>query len=112
MYSKELLKGTLPAIVLKLLAEKESMYGYEISMRVKELSDGKITIKDGSLYPALQKMTQDGLLSYREDIVNGRVRKYYSITKQGQKERAASMEELKNFIATISKLVFSKGEFA
>ena len=43
------------------------MYGYEISQRVKELSDGKILLKDGSLYPALQKMNKDGLVTYEEE---------------------------------------------
>jgi DNA-binding PadR family transcriptional regulator len=106
MYSKELLKGTISAIVLKLLSEQERMYGYEISMRVKELSDGKILLKDGSLYPALQKMTVDGLLSFKEEEVGGRTRKYYYITKQGHKEKTAYVEELKDFIATLNKIVF------
>ncbi|HPM30035.1 MAG TPA: helix-turn-helix transcriptional regulator [Chryseolinea sp.] len=106
MYSKELLKGTISAIILKLLSEKEKMYGYEICMVVKELSDGKILLKDGSLYPALQKMTSDGLLSFKEETVGGRVRKYYYITKQGQKQKAAYVEELKDFISTMNKVVF------
>lgn len=71
MYSKELLKGTLSAIILKLLSEKDRMYGYEISQRVKELSDGNIILNDGSLYPALQKMTKDGLLSLRKSKWEG-----------------------------------------
>ena len=106
MYSKELLKGTISAIILKLLSEKERMYGYEISQRVKELSDGRILLKDGSLYPALQKMTADGLLSFKEEEVGGRVRKYYYITKQGRKEKTVYVEELKDFIATLNKIVF------
>lgn len=106
MYSKELLKGTISAIILKLLSEQERMYGYEISMRVKELSDGKILLKDGSLYPALQKMTADGLLSFKEEEVGGRVRKYYYITKLGEKEKAVFVEELKDFMATMNKIVF------
>jgi PadR family transcriptional regulator PadR len=106
MYSKELMKGTISAIVLKLLSEQERMYGYEISQRVKELSDGKILLKDGSLYPALQKMTIDGLLSFKEEEVGGRIRKYYYITKHGQKEKTAYVEELKDFIATLNKIVF------
>lgn len=106
MYSKELLKGTLSAIILKLLSEQERMYGYEISMRVKELSDGKILLKDGSLYPALQKMTSDGLLSFKEEQVGGRTRKYYYITKQGQKETKIYVEELKDFMSTLHKIVF------
>lgn len=106
MYSKELLKGTISAIVLKLLSEQERMYGYEISLRVKELSGGKIILKDGSLYPALQKMTSDGLLSFKEETVGGRVRKYYYITKNGQKEKTVYVQELKDFIATLNKIVF------
>jgi DNA-binding PadR family transcriptional regulator len=105
MYSKELLKGTISAIILKLLSEQERMYGYEISMRVKELSDGKILLKDGSLYPALQKMTIDGLLSFKEEEVGGRTRKYYYITKLGQKEKTVFVEELKDFIATMNKII-------
>ncbi|MBL7842181.1 MAG: helix-turn-helix transcriptional regulator [Cyclobacteriaceae bacterium] len=106
MYSKELLKGTISTIVLKLLSEKERMYGYEISQRVKELSDGKIQLKDGSLYPALQKMTAEGLLSFKEEEVGGRVRKYYYITKHGRQEKTASVNELQDFIATLNKIVF------
>lgn len=106
MYSKELLKGTLSAIILKLLSEQGRMYGYEISVRVKELSGGKILLKDGSLYPALQKMTHDGLLSFKEEHVGGRVRKYYQITKTGEERKVAYVEELRDFIATLNKIVF------
>ena len=106
MYSRELLKGTLSAIILKLLSEKNRMYGYEMYQQVKELSDGKILLKDGSLYPALQKMTIDGLLSFKEENVGGRIRKYYYLTKKGQKEKATHVEELKDFITTLNKIVF------
>lgn len=112
MYSKELLKGTLSAIILKLLSENERMYGYEMSLKVKELSEGKILLKDGSLYPALQKMTNDGLLAYKEENVGGRVRKYYYLTKQGHKKKAAYVEELKDFIATLNKIVFPQYNIA
>jgi PadR family transcriptional regulator PadR len=106
MYSKELLKGTLSAIILKLLSEKERMYGYEMSLRVKELSEGKILLKDGSLYPALQKMTTDGLLSFKEESVSGRVRKYYYLTKKGREEKVIYVKELKDFMTTLNKIVF------
>jgi DNA-binding PadR family transcriptional regulator len=106
MYSKELLKGTLSAIILKLLSERDRMYGYEMFQHVKELSGGRILLKDGSLYPALQKMTMDGLLSFKEENVGGRTRKYYYITKKGQKEKTAYVEELKDFVATLNRIVF------
>lgn len=106
MNSKELLKGTLNVIILKLLSERERMYGYEMYQQVKELSDGKILLKDGSLYPALQKLTNDGLLSFKEENVGGRVRKYYYITKKGLKEKTVYVEEFKDFLHTVNKVVF------
>ena len=108
MYSKELLKGTLSAIILNLLSENEKMYGYQIYQRVKEQSDGKIMLKDGSLYPALQKMTKDGLLSYQEEYIGKRVRKYYFLTAKGQTEKVRYIQELKDFLATLDKLIFPK----
>ncbi|SHJ55092.1 PadR family transcriptional regulator [Aquimarina spongiae] len=105
MYSKELLKGTLSVIVLNILAENGRMYGYEIFQKVKELSDGKILLKDGSLYPALQKMKKEGLLTCEEVYIGKRIRKYYLLTKKGKEEKVHYLEELQDFIATISKVI-------
>ncbi|WP_421877184.1 PadR family transcriptional regulator [Marinoscillum sp.] len=107
MYSKELLKGTIGVMVLKLLEENEKMYGYEISQRVKELTDGKILLKDGSLYPALHKLLNDGILGYEEQSIGKRVRKYYFLTKKGKKEKDTQMAELKDFLETIQKVIFN-----
>ena len=82
------------------------MYGYEISMKVKELSEGKILLKDGSLYPALQKMTSDGLLSFKEETVGGRVRKYYYLTEQGYAQKILYVKELQDFMITLGRVVF------
>jgi len=82
MYSKELLKGTLSAIILKLLAENEKMYGYQIAQKVKELSDEKILIKEGSLYPALHKLKEDGLVNIETVNIGKRIRKYYFLTSE------------------------------
>lgn len=106
MFSKELLKGTLSAIILKMLADQNKMYGYEMAQRVRELSKEKILIKDGSLYPALQKMTEDGLLSFNEEIVGGRLRKYYYLTPKGKKESLVYFQELQEFMNTLSLVVF------
>jgi PadR family transcriptional regulator, regulatory protein PadR len=108
MFSKELLKGTLSAIILKLLAEEKRMYGYELAQRVREQSENKILIKDGSLYPALQKMTEGGLLSFKQETVGGRVRKYYYITPHGKKKAAILIKELEEFMQTISQVMVAK----
>ena len=62
MHSPELLKGTLQTIVLKVLKDNGRMYGYEITQRVKELSDDRILITEGALYPALHKLEAEGML--------------------------------------------------
>lgn len=62
MFSSELVKGTLKTIILKLLADNERMYGYEITQKVKELSFDKIQITEGALYPTLHALEGEGLL--------------------------------------------------
>ncbi len=94
-------------MVLKLLEENHKMYGYEISQKVKELTDGKILLKDGSLYPALHKLLKDGVLGYEEQSIGKRVRKYYFLTKKGKKEKDMQLAELKDFLATIQKVIFT-----
>lgn len=110
MYSRELLKGTVTAIILQLLSDEEKMYGYEICQKVKEMTEGKIVLKDGSLYPALQKMTADGILSFKEEYVGKRVRKYYFLTRKGQKEKSVYLEEVKDFLATMNKIVLPQAK--
>lgn len=111
MYSKELLKGTLEVIVLKVLSEQGRMYGYELSLKVKEATEGKIHLKDGSLYPALHKLTVDGLLTYEEVNIGKRVRKYYSLTPKGETQKQKLMAEMKDFILTLQKIIFSDIQF-
>jgi len=112
MYSKELLKGTLSVIILNLLAENGRMYGYEIFQKVKELSDGKIIVKDGSLYPALQKMSKDGLVTFEQEYIGKRVRKYYLLTNKGKQEKVHHLAEIKDFMITLNKIIFPQLKFS
>ena len=105
MYSKELLKGTLSAIILKLLYENNKMYGYQITQMVKKLSDDKILIKEGSLYPALHKLKEDGLLDVETENIGKRIRHYYSLTKKGKEAKIEKEAELKDFIRTLNKII-------
>ncbi|MFZ5552868.1 MAG: PadR family transcriptional regulator [Bacteroidota bacterium] len=106
MYSKELIKGTLKAIVLKLLSENDRMYGYEITQRVKELTDNKIVITEGALYPLLHKLEADNILTTETVEVSGRTRKYYRLTKNGKSSATVVVEEFIDFLATM-KLVLN-----
>ncbi|MCB9234456.1 MAG: helix-turn-helix transcriptional regulator [Bacteroidia bacterium] len=111
MYSAELLKGTLSTIILKLLAEHGKMYGYEIAQCVRQLSDERILIKEGSLYPALHKLKDDGLVQTESEMVDNRVRKYYSLTNKGSQTSTEKVQELFEFIETIKQILNSKPSF-
>ena len=109
MYSKELLKGTLKPIVLKLLSDNERMYGYEIVQAVKQLSDGKILVKEGSLYPLLHSLVKEKALETEPVMIGKRVRKYYRLSKKGKKITIESLAEIHGFLETIQHIIHSKG---
>lgn len=108
MYSKELLKGTMSAILLKLLAENGRMYGYQIAQKVKELSGSKILLKEGSLYPALHRLKEDQCISTETENIGKRVRHYYTLTPHGEAEMKRREAELLDFIQTITKILSNK----
>ena len=105
MYDKELLKGILPIIILKLLNDNRKMYGYKITQTVKELSDDKILLKEGSLYPALHKLKEAGFVETETENIGKRVRHYYFLTEKGKIEKQERESELKDFIETIKKII-------
>ncbi len=94
MTSKELIKGTLRVIVLKLLAENRRMYGYEMTQRVKDLSGDEIELTFGALYPTLHKLEAEGLVTSKTMMVDNRARKYYSLTSAGD---ASASKEVKGY---------------
>jgi PadR family transcriptional regulator, regulatory protein PadR len=104
-YSSELLKGTLKTIVLKLLADNKKMYGYEITQKVKVLTQDKIQITEGALYPTLHALEAEGLLTTKSEFIGRRVRKYYSLSRAGKKASKAKVSELANFMETMIALL-------
>lgn len=106
MYSKELTKGTLLPIILKLISESDKMYGYEITQKVKEITKGKIDISEGALYPILHKLEADGILETEKVFLGKRVRKYYQITASGKLAIHDITAELNDFISTL-QLIFN-----
>lgn len=102
MHSPELLKGTLQTILLKVLKDNGKMYGYEITQKVKELSLGKLLLTEGALYPALHKLEADGLLQTEVIHLGKRLRKYYTLTPQGNNLVKERITELVDFFKTMS----------
>jgi PadR family transcriptional regulator PadR len=105
MSTNPLLKGSLQTIILKLLEDNDQMYGYEITQKVKEVSEGEIMLTEGALYPALHKLEADGSLETFTQVVDNRVRKYYRLTEQGGKEVTSKMNEAQAFIEQLQTLL-------
>jgi PadR family transcriptional regulator, regulatory protein PadR len=105
MHSPELLKGTLQTIVLKVLKDQGRMYGYEITQRVKDLSEGRILLTEGALYPTLHKLEAEGLVKTEIVNIGKRVRKYYVLTANGKALAKDRVSEFMDFIKTMSAVL-------
>lgn len=105
MYSKEIIKGTLKPIILRLLQEQNRMYGYEITQRVKDLTADKIQITEGALYPLLHKLEAEGVVTTEKENIGKRVRKYYRLTEEGQSTAKDLVEEFIDFMATMKHIL-------
>ena len=87
----ELIQGTLDMLVLKSL-QVEPMHGWGITERIEQWSGGVLQINQGSLYPALQRLTRDGLITSSWRVTeNSRRARYYALTAAGR--RALSNEQ-------------------
>ncbi len=106
-----LYKGLLEPLLLNLLAENGRMYGYEIVQKAKALSSGELQITEGALYPLLHKLEGEGLIEAETESYGNRVRKYYSLTKNGKKQTTKNKAVLQNFIATLNILLHGKTGF-
>ena len=84
-FAQQMKKGTLDMLVLKLL-EREEKYGYQLISELRERSGGIVSLKEGTLYPILYRMEDNGLVVSRMAAKTEResARKYYAITQQGR----------------------------
>jgi len=105
MYSSELIKGTLKTIVLKLLSETKQMYGYEITQKVKAVTESKIVITEGALYPLLHQLEAEGVVTTETVNVGKRIRKYYTLTQTGNEKAKEKLYEFAEFINTMNILL-------
>src|SRR6476659_8135544 len=82
----DLVQGTLDMLLLKILA-LEAMNGFAVSERLKQISGDVLQVSDGSLYPALHKLEQEGWIKAEwKTTENNRRAKYYSLTRLGNKQ--------------------------
>src|ERR671934_1441888 len=93
----DLVQGTLDLLILKILA-LEPLHGWAIGQRLKQVSGEVLQVSDGSLYPALHKLEQEGWITAEWKISElGRRAKFYSLTRPGRRQlnqEAADWERL------------------
>jgi len=108
MSKTNLYKGSLQTILLRLLQENGKMYGYEITQKVKQLTNNELALTEGALYPALHKLEAEGFLEVELVRVDNRLRKYYRLTPSGALQTNSKMEELLSFIENMQFLLKKK----
>ena len=100
----DLVQGTLDLLILKVIA-LEPMHGWAIGQRISQMSNDVLQVGQGSLYPALHKLEQQGWIEAEwRDSENNRRAKYYTLTREGRrglKHEAAQWERLASAISLI-----------
>ena len=104
----DLLQGTLDLLVLKTLA-LEPMHGYGIAKRIQQISDDVLQVNQGSLYPALLRLQQNGWISSEWGASEkNRRAKYYSLTPAGRKQLVAETENWERLAAAVFRLLHTQ----
>ncbi len=99
------LRGSLDLLVLKTLS-LAPMHGWGISQRVQQLSKGTLEINQGSLYPALQRLEKDGLITSEWDTTdNNRRARYYRLTGAGRRALGEELESWRRFAAGLATVL-------
>jgi PadR family transcriptional regulator PadR len=105
MEPSKIIKGSLSAVILQLLQNNGRMYGYEITKAVKDGSKGRTRITEAALYPALHKLEDAGMLETESELVDGRIRKYYKLSRKGKKESVVQLDAIQEAITSLQKLL-------
>ena len=101
----DLVQGTLDLLLLKILA-LEPLHGWAISLRLKSISGDVLQVTDGSLYPALYKLEQEGWITAEwKQTENNRRAKFYSLTRLGRKQLRSEAANWERLSAAISNVV-------
>lgn len=104
--NKELLKGSTTILILSLL-ERKAMYGYEMIKEIEIKSGGVFSFKEGTLYPILHSLENEGLVeAFWSEEEGTRKRKYYKITGKGSGQLKEKQEEWKTFRSAVEKVMW------
>src|SRR5215212_9909003 len=101
----ELLKGTLAMLILQTLTV-QPMHGYAIAQHIERLSDGVLTVEQGSLYPALERLQQSGWVTSKwGESPTGRRARYYTITAAGRRQLGEEISSFDRVLEAIHRVM-------
>jgi PadR family transcriptional regulator PadR len=101
----DLLQGTLDLLILKTL-ELAPMHGWGISQRIQQVSEDVLQVNQGSLYPALHRLEEQGWVSASwKTSENNRQAKYYTLTKLGQRQLVDEKDNWIRLSAAVARIV-------
>jgi PadR family transcriptional regulator PadR len=102
----EVLQGTLDLLVLKTLDSLGPMHGFGIALRIQQVSKDLLQLNQGTLYPALLRLQQRGLIASKWGVSeNNRKAKYYSLTRAGHKQLDEEVESWGRMSAMINRVL-------
>jgi transcriptional regulator len=103
--NRKLLQGTLDMLILKALSHG-SMHGYGVARRIEQLANAALTVEEGSLYPALYRIEQQGWIKSEWDISDNNQRaRYYTLTKTGRKQLQVEEADWERLSSAISRVL-------
>jgi PadR family transcriptional regulator PadR len=101
----DLLQGTLDLLVLKIL-ELEPMHGWGIAQRIQQISEEVLQVNQGSLYPALHRLEEQGWIAASwASSENNRQAKYYELTRLGRKQLVDEKENWRRLSTAVARIV-------
>jgi transcriptional regulator len=101
----DVLRGSLDLLILKTLS-LAPMHGWGISQRVQQTSNGVLEVNQGSLYPALQRLEKEGLITSDWDTTdNNRRARYYRLTSTGRRALGVELESWRRFVAGLEAVL-------
>ena len=104
----DLVQGMLSLLIMKILA-LQPLHGWAISQRLKQVSNDVLHVSDGSLYPALHKLEQEGWIAAEWKTSElGRRAKYYSLTRLGRKQLEKETAQWQRLSSAITQVVSLK----
>jgi len=101
----DLLQGTLDLLILKTIAQ-EPLHGWGIAKRIQILSDDVLSVGQGSLYPALHRLEQQGwVVAEWRDSDLGRAAKFYALTREGKKQLERELKTWERLSSAVALLI-------